>query len=218
MVTPSPQGQYQFSNTWFDQNIPVWDQLLPRITPKKYLEIGAFEGRATCYMIEKWGNQNPMEIHCVDTWEGGIEHREVEAKGGKFKMSNVEIRFDSNVAYAAQNAKHPVALKKHKKLSHMALADLLVQGHSETFDLIYVDGSHEAPDVLTDAVMSYSLLKTGGFMIFDDYIWSKDPMGQQDAYKIPKPAVDAFMNIFQRKIQIIIGTPVYQLYTVKKGG
>jgi hypothetical protein len=33
------------------------------------------------------------------------------------------------------------------------------------------DGSHRARDVLEDAVLSWPLLKVGGIMLFDDYLW-----------------------------------------------
>ena len=36
------------------------------------------------------------------------------------------------------------------------------------YDLIYVDRSHEAEDVLVDAVMALGLLKVGGMVIFDN--------------------------------------------------
>jgi hypothetical protein len=33
--------------------------------------------------------------------------------------------------------------------------------------VIYIDGSHEPMDVLTDAVMSWPLLRSNGILIFD---------------------------------------------------
>jgi hypothetical protein len=32
---------------------------------------------------------------------------------------------------------------------------------------------------------------------------------------MPKPAIDAFMNIYQRKMQIFSGLPISQLYAYK---
>jgi predicted O-methyltransferase YrrM len=91
----------------------------------------------------------------------------------------------------------------------------MASGKHGYFDLIYIDGSHQAPDVLTDAVMSFQLLKVGGVMIFDDYLWSMDKPGFQDVLKMPKPAIDAFINIFQRKMSVFFGAPIGQLYTRK---
>jgi predicted O-methyltransferase YrrM len=42
----------------------------------------------------------------------------------------------------------------------------------ESFDIIYIDGSHDAADVLEDAILSWRLLKDGGVLIFDDYLLS----------------------------------------------
>jgi hypothetical protein len=57
-------------------------------------------------------------------------------------------------------------------------------------DLVYVDGSHAAPDVLADAVLSWPLLKTGGIMIFDDYLWGQDPRPEH----CPRLAIDGFLS------------------------
>ncbi|MES2343666.1 MAG: hypothetical protein V4597_18515 [Pseudomonadota bacterium] len=65
--------------------------------------------------------------------------------------------------------------------------------------------------------MAFQVLKIGGVMIFDDYLWSMDRPGTQDVLKMPKPAIDAFMNIFQRKMNIFRGAPLGQLYARKIG-
>jgi predicted O-methyltransferase YrrM len=208
---PTTDPAYEFTNDWFLQNIPVWDALVPRFFPKRILEIGSYEGRSACYLIEKFGGSGPLEIHCVDTWEGGVEH-------DRNAMSAVETRFDKNIQTALQKMLNPQAIvKKHKKLSYMAMAELITIERAATFDVLYIDGSHQAPHVLADAVMGFHLLRNGGLMIFDDYIWSMEPMGSQDPLNMPKPAIDAFLNVFQRKMQIVRGAPVYQLYAAKTG-
>ena len=66
-------GKYDFTNNWFDTAArEVWDQLIPQLNPKRILEVGAYEGAATCYLIEKIGAQSDLEVHCVDTWEGAL--------------------------------------------------------------------------------------------------------------------------------------------------
>jgi predicted O-methyltransferase YrrM len=200
---------YDFTNDWFDQNIAVWDALLPRFAPKRILEIGSYEGRSACYLIETFGKGQALEIHCVDTWEGGVEH-------GDIVMSDVEKRFDKNVQFALTKVGNPdVVVKKHKKLSHLALAELITVERQGAFDVLYVDGSHQAHDVLSDAVMGFHLVRAGGLMIFDDYIWSMEEMGSQDLLNMPKSAIDAFVNVFTRKAIVVRNAPVYQLYVTK---
>jgi predicted O-methyltransferase YrrM len=82
------------------------------------------------------------------------------------------------------------------------------------FDFIYIDGSHQAPDVLVDAILSFKLLRVGGLIVFDDYLWSEKGVADRDPLQCPKPAIDSFLNIFFRKVNII-SAPLYQIYAQK---
>ena len=75
-------------------------------------------------------------------------------------------------------------------------------------------GSHQAPDVLSDAVLSFSLLREGGVIAFDDYLWAEDMSYGRDPLRCPKPAIDAFINIYFRKVEVI-SAPLYQMYIRK---
>lgn len=198
---------YAFTTDWFSRFAPVWTELLTRFPPSRILEIGSYEGRAACFLIEACAAERDIELHCVDSWAGGVEH-DTDA------MPLVEQRFDRNIAIACAAAPRQVDFHKHKTLSSTALVKLLAEGRQESFDLIYVDGSHQAPDVLSDAILAFMLLRVGGLLIFDDYLWSMEGAGQQDFYQLPKPAIDAFINIYQRKMKVI-GAPLYQLYARK---
>ena len=205
---------YEFTADWFAVNVSAWDKLLPRINPTRLLEIGSFEGNSACYMIERCAQQQPIELHCIDTWEGGVEHQGPGFAAGS--MGEVERRFDKNIEIAKAHAKHPAVVIKHRNLSSVALVELLaIEGNAASFDLIYVDGSHQAADVLLDAVLSFQLLRLGGLLIFDDYLWSMEPIGKQDPLNMPKPAVDAFLNIYQRKMRIVSDAPLRQVYANK---
>ena len=95
-------------------------------------------------------------------------------------------------------------------MSDIELPRLIAGGKSEYFDLIYIDGSHQAPDVLSDAVQGVNLLKIEGVMIFDDYLWQERLTGGVDLVRCPKPAIDAFVNIFCRKVRVL-NVPLAQL-------
>jgi len=58
------------------------------------------------------------------------------------------------------------------------------------FDFIYIDGDHHASAVLEDAVLCFPLLKDGGLLIFDDYLWGGMPYDWQR----PRIAVDGFLE------------------------
>lgn len=207
----SPQD-YSFTNNWFGTYRAVWDSLLPMFTPSKVLEVGSFEGGSACYMIEKVAQDRPFEIHCVDTWEGGVEH---QADGGApADMRSVEQRFEHNVRVAMQRGKHEVKLCVHKGYSDQQLVKLLSQGAQSSFDLVYIDGSHQAPDVLADAVLGFRLLKVGGLIVFDDYLWAEKLPQGKDPLRCPKMAIDAFLACNFRKTEIL-RAPLGQLYVQK---
>jgi Methyltransferase domain len=213
-----PTATYEFTNHWFADNQTTWDGLLAQFQPQKILEIGAYEGQATCYFIRSCSPYRALEIHCIDTWQGGIEHQ--PGASAEVQMPFVEQRFLNNIQLAlttaTHSAAHPVSVQIHKDLSCWALARLMSDtAQRGSFDLIYVDGSHEAKDVLSDAVMAFALLKVGGLMVLDDYLWHAEALGQQDVLNMPKIAIDAFTNILQRQIRPLFGLPNNQVYLQK---
>ena len=75
----------------------------------------------------------------------------------------------------------------------------------ESFDIIYIDGSHAKDAVLEDAVLSWRLLKEGGLLIFDDYRWAGVfGVAEFDAETdVPKLAIDPFVRCFDRHFDVI---------------
>jgi predicted O-methyltransferase YrrM len=204
---------YQFTNKWFDGAARAnWDILIPQIQPKKLLEIGSYEGASACYLIDTLASQHDIELHCIDTWSGGIEHQE----GGtaETNMHAVEDRFHANMSVALSNKDKRIDLKIHKGASDKVLSKLIAEGKDNYFDFVYIDGSHQAPDVLTDAVLGFKLLKVGGVMAFDDYLWAEKPVTDRSLLECPKPAIDSFLNIYFNKMSVI-SAPLYQIYAQK---
>ncbi|WP_417461389.1 class I SAM-dependent methyltransferase [Kordiimonas sp.] len=198
----------EVTNDWFVQSArPVWDKLIPSLKPEKILEVGSFEGASACYLISSLASEHALEIHCVDTWEGGVEHESEQ-------MGLVEDRFRRNTQSVIDAAAQPVDLVVHKGSSDMEMASLLAGGKKNYFDFVYIDGSHQAPDVLCDAVLGFKLLKVGGIMAFDDYLWSEMPPPKLDALRSPKLAIDAFVNTHLNKLKLI-RTHLHQLYIRK---
>lgn len=207
-----PADQLVFTNDWFDVVKPVWETLIPQVNPRRVLEIGSYEGASACYLIDQLTREAPLEIHCIDTWEGGVEHA---ADGSaSADMTAVESRFHHNTTLVMGNARNATNLVVHKGYSDLCLARLLTEGHAGYFDFIYVDGSHQAPDVLSDAVLAFKLLRNGGVMVFDDYLWAEPLPYGKDPLRCPKTGIDAFINCYFRKLEIL-RAPLYQLYVQK---
>jgi hypothetical protein len=190
----------EFTNNWFDHTAKdVWDNVIPVFNPNKILEVGSYEGASACYLISMLANAHNIELHCIDSWKGGAEHKNI------IDMKKVYSRFKKNINLTISQTSKTVDLRVHKGLSNIMLPKLLNENGLDYFDLIYVDGSHQATDVITDAIMSFLLLKVGGHIIFDDYLWKFNSGSKLDAQILncPKIAIDSFCNVFFDKIEII---------------
>jgi predicted O-methyltransferase YrrM len=216
VTRPSPPGAaYAFTSDWFTSAEPTWRELTRALKPRTILEIGSFEGRSACWMIDTLPAMASagVDLVCIDRWgHGSVQRPGDQTPSG---LESVEQRFDHNVSLAVKRATHPVSVRKLKGESLAGLATLLVEGRARAFDMVYVDGGHSAPDVLADAVLAFRLLRVGGLMIFDDYLWVNDPTRSDDILRTPKPAIDAFLNIHWHAMRIVPGKPVYQVYATK---
>jgi predicted O-methyltransferase YrrM len=195
-------SEYKFTQDWFAWAPKVWEQFKPVLPARKsFLEIGSYEGRSTVWTIENM-MEDGGEIVAIDTWEGGEEHAVIGEP-----MSVVAANFEHNMNIVRE--KHPERkIVKCKGLSSSWLATLNQEGMQ--FDFIYIDGSHIAKDVLTDACMAFPLLKPQGIIVFDDYMWG-DP---RDILHRPKIAIDSFINVFAEHIEVM--AMGYQLAIRKK--
>jgi len=173
-----------FTEDWFTYNIPNFEKCMGTITEKRnFLEIGSYEGRATCWLLQNALSKDGF-IECIDPFPN---------------MPEVEKRFWENTREAADGQ----VVCQTKNTSYKALAKLI--GHGQQFDFIYVDGSHAPNVALTDACMAWGLLKQGGVMLFDDYLYPHEPT---------KVGIDAFLAGFEGHYDIIINN--YQLAVQKK--
>ena len=204
---------FKFTNNWFNDSAKSqWDIIIPNVKPKKILEIGSYEGASTCYLIQKLAQENSIEIHCIDAWSNDMgAETDYKLYGPNIDMSAVESRFKQNTKLAIEKSAKKVDFFIHKGFSDDQLIKLLSNNKKNYFDFIYIDGSHLGPDVLCDAVLSFRLLKINGVMAFDDYLW---PSANKSLTRIPKLAIDSFVNLYSEKINIF-NAPLYQIYIKK---
>jgi predicted O-methyltransferase YrrM len=151
--------QGQFKELWFDMNIVPWcvtfSRIFNRADAVRILEIGSWEGRSTLFLLTYFTQGH---LTAVDTWAGGDEYQ----YNATPDLRDLEVRFDGNLAPCVAR------LTKRKGSSRHVLPQLLDE--QQKFDVIYVDGSHFADDVLTDGIIAWRLLKQGGVLIFDDVL------------------------------------------------
>ena len=186
----------RFTEDFFTRHIPHWEALFfgelawdPE-APRRVVEIGCFEGRSTLWFLEHLLRHPDSRITYIDTFAGGAEHTAAQSEG-------LYERFLANLGESGQ-AHKAEALRMD---SFAGLTRLLASGARA--DLVYVDGSHEAPDVLADLVLAFRLLPPGGVVLCDDYLWSREETARADVLGCPKLAIDSFTNIHRRQIDLL---------------
>ena len=141
---------YEVASNWFEK-LPVNKE-----APLKYLEIGAFYGANLLSVAQTYGAHPNAELHCIDPWCDYSEYPEY-----KGEIESIYGAFKRNIKNNGIEDK----VKVHRGFSHEEIPKL----QDKYFDLIYVDGNHEAKFVLEDAVLAFRKLVDGGWMIFDDW-------------------------------------------------
>lgn len=199
---PVSGTSFDFTQDWFSEHIPIWEQLLPTLPAHdKFLEIGSFEGRSACWLLQH-ALSFKGSLYCIDTWGGSPEFWVLPPETVRESFE----RFRRNIAIAKHPSQHVMMFRNQ---SWKALGSLIGDNQEGSFDFIYVDGGHAAHQVLQDLCLAWPLLKTGGLMVCDDYIWDL----HREILLRPKIAIDAFAAMFYR--EIILESIGYQ-YIIRK--
>jgi len=158
-----------------------FESMLRRFVGQKarILEIGTYGGTsligmlqrlpdATAVAVDRWGNYDENGIRI-------IEHME---------QNNVEGMFHRNLERMGMAGR--VVTRKGDS------ADVLLDfvRDEEQFDLIYVDGSHKCIDCYTDMALGWRLLRKGGVMAVDDYLYGSERVMAGELLEYPMKGVD----------------------------
>ena len=191
----------QFTN-YFSPYERAWRHLLferakwDPATPRTVVEVGSYEGSSAYWMMKELLLSPESRLYCIDFWGG---------EGGEERFAH----FQANLAELPNVGQIEVI----RDWSHNALRELAARGVQA--DLLYVDGGHEAPTVLRDLVTGFDLVKVGGLVICDDYLWADPRFGGNRTLGRPKIALDAFTTIYADKLRMVQGLPNVQLYFQK---
>ena len=186
---------YTFTQNWFDRHIPNWENHCLGFATQamRILEVGAFEGASTTWILDTLLVHELSELVTLDSFTGGVEHRDSQ-DANIYHLESLEARFWQNIYLC--KGKKKLQLIKGDSVETLTRIRLDEVGR---FDLIYIDGSHLAADVLTDALLSWSMLKVGGLLVFDDYKWDH----YIDPHDNPRLAIDCFVKCFAPFLEVV---------------
>lgn len=170
MAETTTTNEPVYTNAWFADYIEeTWER---KLRPKhaafsKYLEIGVCEGQSMRWVLQRL-------LTGIQDFAVGVDNyqpkkpalRKLVRKQKANRAHNLEPWNDRHVIIEQESG---VALRTHP----------LLRDAFDEFDLIYVDGSHIAVDALEDLVLSWRLLRRGGYLIIDDFhrpVWHGRPM------------------------------------------
>lgn len=180
-------GREWFAEDWFSGKYAAWQPILVDLEGRtvEVLEIGSFEGLSACFLLWRLPE---AQLTCIDTFAGSAENAAYSVS-----VTGLEQRFDRNVALF-----DAARVEKLVGESCRVLPELVA--HGRRFDLVYVDGSHHALDVLVDASLAWRMLAPGGVIIFDDYKWAK--LGTDPLLR-PGTAIDAFLSVVEQHGEVL---------------
>lgn len=182
-----------FSATEAKSNFEKYLDHYNSLPNRKFLQLGAYLGDASVWLMENILVDTSSVLYDVDTWEGSDE------------PAHDVMDFNQVYKYYLKRTKKYPNLKHFKTTTYEYL-----RFDNNTYDFVYVDADHTAVSVLLDAVLAWDLLKPGGIMAFDDYEWRSGKGGEFD----PAPGINTFLTRYQGKFKVI--HKGWQIWIVKE--
>lgn len=137
------------------------DTFMKYVLPKyqgvkcSFLNIGILEAMQECWLLEFVLTHPESEVVCVDPW---VPHY-------KFKGDFMEQAFKNAVHNLSRYPEHKWKVIRAASQDFLSMYAPCAEG---LFDCTIIDGDHTADAVYQDAVNCLTLLKPGGWMLFDD--------------------------------------------------
>ena len=172
----------KFSQKWFLNNFEIFTFFLPKDKSLKfdYLEVGCYEGLSSFYVLSEYKSVNAFFL---DIWD--MPNPNSKTLSPNFDL--IEKAFDQNLS--------GFDFKKMKNDSVISMRKLLKE--NVHFDFIYIDGSHNGEDILSDAIEAFKILKVNGLMFFDDFLQHDDNRILQSYV-----GIDKFLSLYSDYLKI----------------
>ena len=164
--------EYPLDLQGWSNEFPIFEDLIKNNKPSIIIEVGTWKGASAIKMANLSKQYNlKSKIYCVDTWLGAEEfwtgwadtqERDLIIKNG---YPQIYYQFLSNVF----NTKNEDIIIPITNTSH--IASIIFKYYNIKANLIYIDGSHDYKDVISDMEDYYNLLEKDGIIFGDDMNW-----------------------------------------------
>lgn len=158
-----------------------------------YLQLGAYTGDASVWLLENILTGQGSRLTDVDTWQGSDEE--------EHKSMDFNDVYETYKKKLEPYQERLLALRTDTVTS--LINDLNYQGNE--YDFIYVDADHTTVGVLLDAELGWRLLKSGGIMAFDDLTWGSHLPPSQS----PKAGILLFAERHKEEFDLVVANTQY---------
>jgi len=179
--------KFEFPNFWnedHEKNFCMLASYMQKFDRPRCLEIGGLEGRTSLWLLEN------IVKPCNGT------------------LTVVESDVKPNLIHNLSESRQWVNIHKGNSFDVFMYYNVM----HRMFDVIYLDGDHNAKGLLEDFVMAWRVLNNGGYMLIDDYemqaqdpwfyIMHKEFNNPRVNFTHPHVAIDAFISMYRGLYEI----------------
>ena len=149
------------------------EDLIKLLRPAKVVEFGSWKGDSALTFLSTAKELNlKIDIVCIDTWLGSIEHWLNYLPDSKWSYSELNIinneptfflDFKKNIIDSGYS--NQVSILRASTKNAAAYLHL----NKVLFDLIYIDADHTFPQVFQDLIWAEKIRAESGYLSGDDY-------------------------------------------------
>ena len=157
-------------------------------------EVGVWKGVSS----ERFLNRKPKHLHLVDSWsvvayENSDEHGNYENYLNRYaELTGGNTPSDFNRYYEKVFAEVSRKFRRPNVTIHRMTSDDWFKSFGEKLDWIYIDGDHSFEGCYRDLCNAVKVVKSGGYILGDDYKWPFQKYGKDGVTK----AVDKFKVVY----------------------
>lgn len=174
---------------------PSFNHCLKHIcSPSLLVEVGSYQGASTIFFANEFKRRGiDCKMICIDTFVGSITHWTEDYFYQDLRQENgFPTLYKQFLSVVIKNS-------FQDKIIPLPLTSLdgarFLKKNDIAPDMIYIDASHEYPDVLFDISVYFDCLKSGGVIFGDDY----------DGWPGVSRSVNEFCSNNNVKFQVING-------------
>lgn len=174
-----------YTQDWHNEPAARLKQLQQFVArPVRALEIGCFEGRSTCWLMDRVLTHPDARLDAVDPYGYGGGDSEEQREAAAYRS----LRSAKIFATFMANTEEYGPRVRHWK---MRSDDFFRIAQPGVYQIAIVDGGHAAMQALRDMLHAWQALAAGGVMVIDDIEWKGYAGFESNG---PKRAYEAFLS------------------------